>query len=111
MAAKPTQSINCAALSQNLAQCSYSKLVWDALAGWFGVQLQEPPSNTFGHLKLWWSTMLKAGATNHQEGKVRPQKLIYTAWSLWKERCRRVFNNKALAHETLPMIIKHDAQH
>jgi hypothetical protein len=38
------------------------------------------------------------------------QKLIYIAWNLWKERCQRVFDNKALAHEAIHMIIKQDVQ-
>jgi hypothetical protein len=80
-----------------LAQCSYSKLVWTALAGWLGVQLQTPPSNSSGQLKHWWHSMLTVGTLNHREEQVRMQKLIYVAWNLWKERCRRVFDNKTLA--------------
>jgi hypothetical protein len=54
--------------------------------------------------------MLTVGTVNHREEQVRMQKLIYTAWNLWKQRCRCVFNNKALAHEALHMIIKQDVQ-
>jgi hypothetical protein len=38
----------------------------------------------------------------------RAQNVIYTAWNLWKERCRRVFDNKALMETQLQELIKED---
>jgi hypothetical protein len=54
--------------------------------------------------------MLKAGTNDQREEHVRMQKLIYIVWNLWTKRCRRVFDNKALAHGALPMVIKQDVQ-
>jgi hypothetical protein len=38
------------------------------------------------------------------------QRVIYTAWNIWKERCRRVFENKATIPTQLINIIKDDVQ-
>ena len=35
---------------------------------------------------------------------------VYTAWNLWKERCRRVFDNKAMDVQHLLDSIKDDIQ-
>jgi hypothetical protein len=38
------------------------------------------------------------------------QRVIYTAWNIWKERCKRVFGNKATTPTQLINIIKDDVQ-
>ena len=47
-----------------------------------------------------------------QSGQVEPKEhiqiMIYTAWNLWKERCRRVFDHKELSVDQLVAIIKSD---
>lgn len=49
--------------------------------------------------------MLKTGTAPKAE---HIQVMIYTAWNLWKERCRRVFDNKALSPTDLTAIISQD---
>ena len=46
------------------------------------------------------------GRRHRQQGTV----IVYTAWNLWKERCRRVFNNKAQNEQHLLPAIKDDVQ-
>ena len=36
------------------------------------------------------------------------QIIIYTAWNLWKERCRRIFDNRALTQDQLVTVITSD---
>jgi hypothetical protein len=36
------------------------------------------------------------------------RKALYTMWNLWKERCRRVFDNKAMLASQLQQEIKND---
>jgi hypothetical protein len=38
----------------------------------------------------------------------RTQKVIYTIWNLWQDRCRRVFDNKGLRDMELRGIAMHD---
>jgi hypothetical protein len=40
----------------------------------------------------------------------RLQKLVYTVWNIWKERCRRVFGNRAMIANQLTDVIKEDVQ-
>jgi hypothetical protein len=93
-----------------IAQCAYSKSVWAAFSSWFGVPLQEPPTNNFIRIKTWWRNMLQVKASSVRDEQERMQKLIYTVWHLWKERCRCVFDNKAMAQGDLPPLIKQDTQ-
>jgi hypothetical protein len=37
-----------------------------------------------------------------------PQRVIYMAWNIWKERCRHVFDNKAMTPAQLMSIIRED---
>jgi hypothetical protein len=39
------------------------------------------------------------------------RKCIYIIWNIWKERCRRVFDNRALNEDQLTSMIKHDDIH
>jgi hypothetical protein len=54
--------------------------------------------------------MIHLGAHSRRDEQVQMQKLIYIAWNLWKERCRPVFDYKAMAHGDLQITIKQDVQ-
>jgi hypothetical protein len=77
-----------------LVHCSYSKMVWAVLATWFGTSLQSPPSTSLGRPKHWWSNMIHLGTNSHMDEQVWLQKLIYIAWNIWKQRCRRIFDKR-----------------
>jgi hypothetical protein len=49
--------------------------------------------------------MVRTAAGNTQD---RTQKVIYTTWNLWKERCRRVYDNSALTEAQLQEAIRVD---
>ncbi|KAF8653131.1 hypothetical protein HU200_062575 [Digitaria exilis] len=36
------------------------------------------------------------------------QIIIYIAWNIWKERCRRVFDNKEMMVSQLVILIRQD---
>jgi hypothetical protein len=61
-----------------------------------GTDLKDPPAANYRRFQSWWRTMLSSGTQGIDEVQSRLQKLIYTVWNLWKERCRRVFNNRAV---------------
>jgi hypothetical protein len=48
---------------------------------------QQPVSN----LKSWWSDLV---GTVSLDPEYRNQIITYTTWNIWKERCRRVYDNK-----------------
>jgi hypothetical protein len=79
-----------------ITQCSYSRSVWMALASWMGTDLKDPPATNYRRFQSWWRTMISSGTQGTDEVHSRLQKLICTVWNLWKERCRRVFDNRAV---------------
>ncbi|KAF8690821.1 hypothetical protein HU200_041216 [Digitaria exilis] len=85
-----------------VAKCSYATTVWTMIASNGNFQL--PPLQDVHRLYPWWELMLGAG--NAQADHV--QLLVYTAWNLWKERCRRVFDNKGMSPANLVAIIQQD---
>jgi hypothetical protein len=91
-----------------LAQCSYSNSVWSRLAQWIRTQLQALPTNNYRRFKTWWTDTMGEG--QNQQDVNTPKHVIYMAWNIWKERCRRVlckhvFDNKAMTLAQLMNII------
>jgi hypothetical protein len=52
--------------------------------------------------------MIQEGNREVAQCQDRVQKMIYTAWNVWKER--RVFDKKAISENQLQAIIKIDVQ-
>lgn len=50
------------------------------------------------------------GAAGQPQATDIEQATIYIAWNIWKERCRRVYDNKAIPVPQLVQIIKSDIQ-
>jgi hypothetical protein len=73
-----------------LAEYSYAKSIWRALQSWIGVDLQHPPGNNYRRFQTWWNSMVQTQV----HGK--------------KERCRRVFDNRAMQANHLLSVIKDD---
>jgi len=86
-----------------IATCSFSKSVWTKIAMDYSLQpLQDPGHMTLRSWRQSWVDRGRAESNKHL------QVLIYTVWNLWKERCRRVFDNKAMSQVQLTAIIKSD---
>jgi hypothetical protein len=54
--------------------------------------------------------MLHAGVHDKTQLKDRLQKMIYIVWNIWKERCRRVYDKRALTADHLLSKIMADVQ-
>jgi hypothetical protein len=52
--------------------------------------------------------MIHSGVQGKKQVQERMQKVIYVVWNLWKERCRRVFDNRAMSADQLIHAIKDD---
>ena len=86
-----------------MAQCSYATEVWNAIA--VRTQLCVPTTLNIPRIKDWWTRLC---AANSQQLDQHLQAIIYTAWNLWKERCRSVFDNKAQRPSQLVEVITQD---
>jgi hypothetical protein len=64
------------------------------------------PNQIFArYMRRWWHGLL----TPRIEDKEKQlQAIIYTTWNIWKDRCRRVFQNKAIAPDQLTVLIRED---
>jgi hypothetical protein len=91
-----------------LAQCAYSKAIWTELAEWSRLQCQSVPHHNYRRLKTWWRAMAMQGDQGNQDKQSKLQKLLYIAWNIWKERCRRIYDHKALPPNSLTSAIKSD---
>jgi hypothetical protein len=69
-----------------LAKCSYSEGIWSGLAAWIGTDFRPPSRRCYRRLQSWWRNMLHRGAPSASERRDRAQKVIHTAWNLWKDR-------------------------
>ncbi|CAN6246948.1 unnamed protein product [Urochloa humidicola] len=84
--------------------CAFAKEVWWLVANWAGnlVQLPRPESS----LQDWWNASLN-GLPKKLKQK-RATLLIYTAWNVWKERNRRIFEGVTALPSTILQLIKED---
>jgi hypothetical protein len=88
-----------------MSECSYSRLVWQQLEEWTDATNVHMQPGTDRRVKVWWTELQNGDTTGFAS---RLQRVIYTAWNLWKERCRRVYDSKAITEAQLESIIKLD---
>jgi hypothetical protein len=88
-----------------LAPCPYSKMMWRGQGRWTGIGLQTLPSTSYWKFKIWWTAMMSTSAHDSHD---MAQKVMYTTWNIWKGRCHRVFNNKAMTETQLQNVINND---
>jgi hypothetical protein len=85
-----------------VAQCSYTKAVWQKNCPW----IQHPTADSAPRtLRRWWRSVLRQSATDRDK---HLQVIIYTVWNVWKERCRRIFQNIATHADHLAGLSKQD---
>jgi hypothetical protein len=93
-----------------IAQCAYSRSIWQLLADWSGLQIRPQPNGRYRRLKTWWRNMTLQGSQGRGDQQGRLQKFVYTIWNIWKEGCHRTYDQKALPVDRLASIIKFDVQ-
>jgi hypothetical protein len=71
-----------------LVQCPYSNSIWMDLAPWIGTPIQQPPTSGYHRFRVWWWHMSQAGVQGMTQSQVCAQKMVYTAWNIWKEHSR-----------------------
>jgi hypothetical protein len=90
-----------------MANCSYAKSVWQQVELWSGEQ-QLKQHLPISKLIEWWTKLNPGDRRSGNPQNLRATIIVYTAWNLWKERCRRVFDNKAQNEQNLVAVIKAD---
>jgi hypothetical protein len=88
--------------------CPFSQSVWQGLKEWLGAELLPLPAQRYRRFKTWWNRMLSSRGPGRATTKDRATKFIYAAWNIWKERCRCLFNNKALTASQLQQLTRED---
>jgi hypothetical protein len=72
---------------------------------WVKDQVPKELMPAIPFLQGWWNSMIWL----HEPGAdARAQKVVYTVWNIWKERCRRVFDNNDLDAVVLQGLILHN---
>jgi hypothetical protein len=84
-----------------LVECTYSQSIWKGLQPWVGVGFQQPPVSNYRRLKTWRLSMVNTQVSGELDRERRLQKVIYIIWNIWNERCRRVFDNRAMQADLL----------
>jgi hypothetical protein len=72
-------------------QCVFAQEVWLLVAAWSENAVQVP--GRLHTLECWWNTSLAAvtGVAKSRRAAI----MMYTAWNIWKERNRRIFDAKS----------------
>jgi hypothetical protein len=85
-----------------ILDCSYARVVWHLLAQWTGTAELEVHRLQFATPADWWRA--RVDVLSRDEMIVA----IYSMWHIWKERCRRVFQDSAMPERQLLELIKDD---
>jgi hypothetical protein len=88
--------------------CTFAQATWSIVTSWEGINLQpalQTPSNS---LVDWWeSASLSIPKEKRRDFNGMA---IYTMWNLWKERNRRIFDNKYSAATQVAERTKEDIE-
>jgi hypothetical protein len=85
--------------------CSYARQVWLLVSNWTSGIIQVPADQDEG-LEDWWKNSL-AMLPQVEKPSVSAIQL-YTTWNIWKERKRRVFDQKLLQPTQVFQLIKEE---
>jgi hypothetical protein len=85
-----------------ILDCAYARVVWHLLAQWTGTDSLNIQRLQFATPGEWWRS--KSNSLSRDELIVA----IYAVWHIWKERCRRVFQNSEMPERQLLERIKDD---
>jgi len=89
--------------------CPFAKAVWNQILTWENfTQIQQQQNANPTHIKSWWEDV--AAKAPRAERRRLNGVAIYTFWNIWKERNRRIFDNRS---ETVPQVaarIKEDIE-
>ena len=89
--------------------CPYAQVVWNQISTWknFNI-LQAAHPVQFDNIGKWWEKAARSvpkDKRRHFNGLI-----IYTMWNIWKERNRRIFDQKFLTVKKVATRIKENLE-
>lgn len=92
-----------------VARCSCSQEVWILEQGCTSNRAATPQSNNHrGNLKTRWTTLMGKNTVNMSVARMLI--ITNTTWNIWKDRCRQVYDNKAIPPAQLVQIVLQDIE-
>uniref|UniRef100_K4A2V3 Reverse transcriptase zinc-binding domain-containing protein n=1 Tax=Setaria italica TaxID=4555 RepID=K4A2V3_SETIT len=85
--------------------CPFAKEVWFLVANWTGTAAIQQGADE-EDLEQWWNKALEQ--CNDRRRRSIAAILMYIAWHIWKERKRRVFDNKIRRPDQVLGLIQED---
>lgn len=87
-------------------QCPFALQVWRKVSDWASGMVTVPLAGS--ELQTWWCSSINAAAK--EKRRATAAVLIYTAWNLWKERNRRIFDGIQCSELQVFFFIKEEIQ-
>jgi hypothetical protein len=88
--------------SHLILSCPFARSVWYLVGTDLGIPPLATNAQLAGSIKHWWDDL-----TSCLDDRAK-RVAIYTAWNIWKERNRRVFQQKSLQEPAILHLIKQD---
>ncbi|OEL37823.1 hypothetical protein BAE44_0001160, partial [Dichanthelium oligosanthes] len=85
-------------------QCPFAREVWDKIRTWTDALVAVPETDVT--VEEWWSQSLRALPKSVR--RLKAAILMYTAWNIWNERNRRIFEAKAAQPTQAFVMIKEE---
>ena len=90
--------------SHLILHCNFAQQVWSEVESWTHHLVHKPNS---GLLILdWWEKELVQ--LSRKARRTKAAVMIYTAWNIWKERNRRVFDQRFTSPSEVLQVIKNE---
>nr|TKW33691.1 hypothetical protein SEVIR_2G256200v2 [Setaria viridis] len=90
-----------------LAECRYTRRIWDQTATWLAQPNLRPNAwRPSSNALEWWATIT---TTPDSPRKALRSLILLIMWEVWKERNARIFNRHETSPTTLMMKIKDEA--
>lgn len=85
-----------------ILRCPFARAVWFLVAADLNFPAFVTAAQQAGSITSWWEDFACS------LGKRKKTAAIYTAWNIWKERNRRVFDQKVLQESAILQLIRQD---
>jgi hypothetical protein len=94
-------------MAQHLAlHCPFAKEVWCNFQGSNPVATRIAASS--GTVRGWWNKLRQRRSNERSKREISLS--LYVVWHIWKERCRRIFDQEAASPQVVAGLIRSDIE-